>query len=143
VQPPKVGDVIRYVYLWSHEHDAGRDEGSKDRPAAVAAVTMAGDGRSAVIVFPVTSSQPTEPGDGVEIPAATRARLGLQAERCWVLVSEANRFVWPGFDLRPVAAAGGWTSTYGTLPSPFMAQLKAAFAARSARSCPRIVPRTE
>jgi hypothetical protein len=140
---PKVGDVIRYIYLWSHEHDAGRDDGSKERPAAVAAVTIASDGRDHVIVFPITSSPPAEPDAGVELPAATRARLGLPVERCWVLVSEANRFAWPGPDMRPVAGAGERAYTYGTLPPQFMAQLKQAFAARSARTRVRIVPRTE
>jgi hypothetical protein len=64
-------------------------------------------------------------------------------ERCWVLVSEANRFIWPGPDVRPIAAAGERTYTYGTLPPRFMAQIKQAFAARSARVRMRIVSRTE
>ncbi|WP_156910168.1 hypothetical protein [Rubritepida flocculans] len=53
---PAVGDVIRHAYLWSHEHAAGREEGSKDRPAAVVALVRGEDGRDEVVVFPITGS---------------------------------------------------------------------------------------
>jgi len=32
---PGFGDVLRYAYFWSHEHDRGQEEGAKDRPCAV------------------------------------------------------------------------------------------------------------
>ena len=97
---PAVGDVIRYAYLWSHESGAGREEGTKDRPAAIVALLRGDDGRDEVVVFPITSSPPTDAAGGVEIPAATRDRLGLQDGPCWVIVTEVNIFVWPGPDLR-------------------------------------------
>ena len=139
---PRVGDVIRYVYLWSHEHDAGREDGSKDRPVTVLAVAVTNEGRGDVFVFPITSTSPTEPGAGLEIPAATRARLGLQAEPCWVLVSEANRFSWPGPDVRPIGSAEG-SFIYGTLPESFMRRVKDAFAARLKTQGSRVIRRTE
>ncbi len=40
---PELGLVIRYSYLWKSEHDAGRDEGSKDRPCAIVLSVTAGD----------------------------------------------------------------------------------------------------
>ena len=32
---PQLGLVISYSYLWHHEHNAGRDEGTKSRPCVV------------------------------------------------------------------------------------------------------------
>lgn len=125
---PAIGDVIRYAYLWSHEHAAGREEGSKDRPAAVVALVLNADGQDEVVVLPITSAVPEEPGAGVEIPADTRIRLGLQRERCWVVVTEYNRFIWPGPDLRPTEGGTG-TFTYGPLSDRVMSQIREAFAA--------------
>ncbi len=45
---PAVGDVIRYAYLWSHESGAGREEGTKDRPAAIVALLRGDEGRDGV-----------------------------------------------------------------------------------------------
>ena len=36
----------------------------------------------------------------IELPQQTKTRLGLDDERSWVIVSEANDFAWPGPDLR-------------------------------------------
>jgi hypothetical protein len=77
---PAVGDVIRYAYLWSHESGAGREEGTKDRPAAIVALLRGDDGRDEVVVFPITSSPPTDAAAGVEIPVATRDS-GRSAQR--------------------------------------------------------------
>lgn len=58
-------------------------------------------------------------GEGaIEIPAATKARLGLDAERSWIVTSEVNVFSWPGPDLRPVdPKAPGRGFAYGFLPA--------------------------
>ena len=58
------------------------------------------------------------PEDAVEIPAATKARLGLDSERSWVVVSEVNRFVWPGPDLASVPG-NPRRFDYGFLPPRF------------------------
>ncbi|MBR0670532.1 hypothetical protein [Neoroseomonas soli] len=139
---PVIGDVIRYAYLWSHEHAAGREEGSKDRPAAVVALLRGENGRDEVVVFPITSTAPVEDGAGVEIPAATRARLGLQSEPCWVVVTEANVFAWPGPDLRR-PDTGENDFVYGSLPHALMATIRQAFAAWRARKGARTIRRTE
>ena len=31
----------------------------------------------------------------IEIPAQTKKRLGLDEDRSWIMLTEANRFVWP------------------------------------------------
>ena len=139
---PAVGDVIRYAYLWSHEHAAGREEGSKDRPSAVVALVRKEDGQDEVVVLPLTSTPPVEPGAAVEIPAETRARLGLQREPCWVVVTEYNHFVWPGPDLRPTEGGTG-TFAYGPLPDRVMAQIRAALAAWRQKRRVAAVRRTE
>jgi hypothetical protein len=141
---PAVGEVIRYNYLWSHEYASGREEGTKDRPAAVVAVLQQADGQHEVVVLPITSSRPIEPATAVLLPTATRARLGLQAEPCWVVVSEYNRFVWPGPDLRPVdRGAGDLDVSYGLLPDRLMAEVREALRRWRAERAVHAVRRTE
>jgi hypothetical protein len=82
----------------------------------VALTTLEADGETMVIVLPITSRRPASPEDGIEIADTTRDRLGLQREPCWVLLSEVNRFVWPGPDLRPVERPAGRFYSYGLLP---------------------------
>ena len=67
-----------------------------------------------VLVAPVTHRRPGDSTASVEIPPQTKRRLGLDPERSWILVSEVNRFEWPGPDLLPVAP-GQWA--YGFLPA--------------------------
>jgi len=35
IPTPEAGLVISYAYLWHHEHQAGREEGQKDRPSVI------------------------------------------------------------------------------------------------------------
>ena len=53
------------------------------------------DGETIVTVAPITHRDPDEPDVAVELPTATKERLGLDADRSWVIVSETNKFVWP------------------------------------------------
>ncbi len=75
-----------------------------------------------VTVAPLTHSSPRSASEGVEVPAATKQRLGLDAARSWVVVSEVNRFVWPGPDLRPASRAA-WD--YGFLPGALLREVRA------------------
>ncbi len=43
---PHPGLVIRYAYLWKHEYEAGREEGSKDRPRAIVMAVTDDEGES-------------------------------------------------------------------------------------------------
>jgi len=109
--------VIRYSYLWRREYERGQEEGVKDRPCAVVMVTTDDHGQKVVTVLPVTHTPPSDAALAVEIPYMTKQRLGLDAERSWVLLTEANRFVWPGPDLRMKEPSGGPESVaYGLLP---------------------------
>jgi hypothetical protein len=77
-----------------------------------------------VRVLPVTRSAPSDPADALEIPQATKQRLGLDSERSWVVLSEANDFIWPGPDLRPAVNGDPSTVAYGMLPPGFMKELR-------------------
>ena len=115
IPDPQPGLVIDYAYLWQHEAAQGRDEGTKYRPAVVVLAVESDDAHGeTVLVAPVTHRKPDDPAAGVEIPPLTKRRLGLDPERSWVIVSEVNRFEWPGPDLLPIAP-GQWA--YGILPA--------------------------
>ena len=93
--------MIRYSYLWLSEHREGREEGVKDRPCAVVLALVDADGETRVTVLPITHSSPTDLSTAIELPPETKRRLGLDADRSWIVVSEGNEFVWPGPDLPP------------------------------------------
>ncbi len=103
IPAPEPGLVISYAYLWHHEHQAGHEEGRKDRPTVIVlAVEREGDGATVVTVLPVTHSAPTNPRAAVEIPRAVKRHLGLDDDRSWIVVAEGNEFLWPGYDLRKI-----------------------------------------
>lgn len=139
---PQPGLVVRYSYLWSREAETGQEEGLKDRPCAVVISVSRGQ-RDVVYVLPVTHSPPANADDAVEIPAATKARLGLDAARSWIVVTEANAFVWPGPDLRFVGDGGPETAAYGMLPPALFRTVRDRFAARIRAGRARMTPRTE
>jgi hypothetical protein len=121
----KVGHVLRYSYLWHWQHLEGREEGDKDRPCLVLAlVTMLEDGTPIVRVLPITHTPPKNAGDALEIPVTVKSRLRLDEERSWIILTESNRFAWPGPDLRPLDTDGGY---YGPLPPALFAEVKRRF----------------
>jgi hypothetical protein len=140
---PYAGLVIRYSYLWKREFDAGREEGTKDRPCAIVMTVVDEDGDKEVLVLPVTHSPPADPADAIEIPAATKTRLGLDGERSWIVITEGNEFVWPGPDLRTVPGRDESTIAYGPLPPRFFAYVRDKFLERDRHEKSRRVKRTE
>lgn len=64
-----------------------------------------------------------------EMPCLAKARLELDGERSWVALTEANRFVWPGPDLRPAKTGDPGSVAYGQLPRAFFLELRARFVA--------------
>ena len=126
IPTPEPGLVISYAYLWGHEAQRGQEEGRKDRPCVIAlAVERQPDGDMLVTVLPVTHRSPTEAGAAVEIPSAIKRHLGLDDARSWIVVSEGDRFVWPGYDLRKVPGSDFYDS--GFLPPRFFQEVLAAF----------------
>jgi hypothetical protein len=99
---PAPGLVISYAYLWRSELRASGGEGRKDRPCAIVVATQDEEGDRLVYVAAITHTPPTD-GAGIEIPTKVKRRLGLDDARSWIVTDELNRFIWPGFDLRPIA----------------------------------------
>lgn len=97
---PVAGLVIRYAYLWRDEHLTGQEEAAKDRPCAIILALKRTDDGHQVFVLPITHAAPSDPNDALEIPAETERRLGLDDEQSWIVLTEANEFIWPGPDLR-------------------------------------------
>jgi hypothetical protein len=127
---PRPGLVIRYAYLWRREAEAGQEEGLKDRPCAVVVAIKTEDDETMVYVLPITHSPPRDPDDAVELPLATKYRLGLDGERSWVVISEGNSFIWPGPDLRPAPGRGPESVAYGFLPRSVFDVIRQRFLAR-------------
>lgn len=134
---PYPGLVIRYAYLWKREYDLGREEGSKDRPCAIVMAVVDQVGDQEVLVLPITHTPPSNPADAIEIPAATGKRLHLDSERSWIVISEANEFVWPGPDLRVLPGRDESSIAYGTLPPRFFSFIRDRFLERDRRENPR------
>jgi hypothetical protein len=115
--------VIRYGYLWRYEHERGQEEG-KDRPTAVIIVFDDDPEHPLVTVLPITHAPPADLGAAIEMPFLTKQRLGLDEDRSWIVISEANDFRWPGPDLRPLPGEGPSTVVCGMLPPGFFQLLR-------------------
>jgi len=74
----------------------------------------------------------------MEIPLATKRRLGLDQGRSWIIYSEANRFIWPGMDLRPILRSSQSSIAYGVLPADFFRRLRTAYLAAYQRRQTRL-----
>jgi hypothetical protein len=137
---PVPGLVIRYSYLWAREHKRGQDEGVKDRPCAVILVTVTEDGDRVVTV---THTPPTDLALAVEIPAVVKRRLKLDDQRSWVVLTEANRFIWPGPDLRPAMPGDAASVSYGPLPFGLFEEIRTKFISAIKARRASVVPRSE
>ncbi|MBT2326375.1 type II toxin-antitoxin system PemK/MazF family toxin [Variovorax paradoxus] len=121
---PEVGLVVSFAYLWSHEQRRGSTEGARNRPCVIVTAVEEVDGQTVVTVSPITHSQPEDASFGIEIPPRVKSHLGLDGEKSWVILTEVNRFTWPGYDLRPITT-GDSRVDYGFLPPALFDQIKA------------------
>jgi hypothetical protein len=108
---PKPGDILNYVFLFSHERDAGRDEGIKARPVIVVAVKG-----QRVWAVAVTTKGEKRPGV-LPIPDQVARSAGL-APGSAVVINQFNHFIWLGFDIRPVTPEPGYIA--GRIPPGFL-----------------------
>jgi hypothetical protein len=128
IPTPEPGLVISYAYLWHDEHKAGREEGLKDRPSVIVlTVERESDDTTIVTVLPVTHSAPQDPRSAIEIPLNVKRHLGLDDARSWIMISEGNEFLWPGYDLRKLPRTDRYD--YGFLPPRLFDQVRDAFQA--------------
>lgn len=139
---PAPGLVIRYAYLWKREHERGQEEGVKDRPCAIVVALIDAAGDPVVTVLPITHTPPRHPTEAVEIPAATKRRLGLDVAPSWIVLTEGNEFVWPGPDLRPIPGRGAESVALGFLPPGLFRVVRDRFLAIDRLHKTGVVPRT-
>jgi len=137
---PFAGLVIHYAYLWHSQHQNGLEEGTKNRPCVVVLAATREGGGIVVTVAPVTHSPPKEASEGVEIPVTTKDRLGLDDKRSWVVLTEVNRFRWPGFDLTKLPGQAG-VYHYGVLPPGLFRQVRDGILACARRERLKTTPR--
>jgi hypothetical protein len=140
---PVPGLVIRYSYLWAREHKRGQEEGVKDRPCAVVLLVVNEDGERTITVLPISHTPPADPALAVEIPAQVKRRLKLDDERSWVVLTEANRFIWPGPDLRPAMPGDAASVSYGPLPFGLFEEIRTKFIGAVKAKRASVVPRSE
>jgi hypothetical protein len=140
---PRVGWLLSYSYLWADDHRRGDEEGVKDRPCALVAATRREGARIVAVVVPVTHTPPRDPQTAIEIPAVTKARLGLDVQRSWIVCNEANVFAWPGPDLRSAVGATPPSIWYGPLPPKLATTAREKLLAFARAGRLRRVPRTE
>ena len=123
---PELGLVLNYAYLWHEEYLAGREEGIKNRPSVIVlSAVQTEDGSTWVTVLPITHSSPKMKTTAIEIPPAIKKHLGLDEDQSWIVISEGNEFIWPGYDLRK--RRGTEIYDYGFLPPRFFIQVRDAF----------------
>ncbi|MBX4335606.1 hypothetical protein [Bartonella raoultii] len=80
----KVGDVIRYYYLWHEQSQKGEDSGRKSRPACVVVKTD-----THFFLFPITSQEPHNLQFSLKIPETECKRAKLTKDS-WLCVDEFN-----------------------------------------------------
>jgi hypothetical protein len=105
----------------------------------LALVATQEDGSPVVRVLPITHTPPSDPDDAVEIPFVVKRRLRLDGERSWIVLTESNRFAWPGPDIRPFETESGY---YGPLPPALFAVVKRRFIAMATGQAHKSTPRT-
>lgn len=141
---PEHGSVIRYSYLWAEENARGQEEGWKDRPALVLALSIKeACGNIEVLVLAVTHTPTTNAADAVVFPQDIKRLLGLDDAPSWIVTTEANAFTWPGPDVRPVPGRMPTTVIYGRVPNGLLRQVARSYLVNRGKQRSRLVPRTE
>lgn len=142
--PLRPGDVIRYADLWADERAFGLEDGCKDRPAVVLALSVINEaGRARVLVVAVTHAPPRNPEDAVPFPIEIKRRIRLDDRPAWIVTTEGNAFSWPGPDLRPIPGHRPRTVVYGRIPSALLRRIAASYLANRARQRSGLVERDE
>jgi hypothetical protein len=111
---PKPGLVVRFDYLWSCEHAAGRTQG-KDRPACLVAGSDNPTRPRLVILLPITPTPPAEGAIGVDIPLGVKRAIGLDDAPSWVIITDYNVDEWPSRGLSPIPGRAA-AFAYGFIP---------------------------
>ena len=143
ISPPVPGSIIRYAYLWADEYESGQEEGLKDRPALVLALSVRTDqGETEVLVVAVTHSPPRSADNAVPLPDEEKKRLGLDDLPSWIVTTEGNAFFWPGPDIRPIPEPPAGRLIYGRISDALLTRVARSYLANRQRHLGRLVERT-
>jgi hypothetical protein len=136
------GSVIRYAYLWKRERERAQDEGIKDRPTIVMALSVqVEDEATRVYVLAVTHTPPRSDADAIQMPPAAKRHLGLDDDPAWIITTEANTFLWPGPDIRPIPGRASGTVVYGRIPDNLLRRVIASYVENATKKRTTIVSR--
>jgi len=107
------GVVIRYPYLWARQARSGELEGRKSRPTAVG-FRLARSGGDLLLLFPITTSEPSSERRFIEIPETEQHRAGLDTDRRqWIILDETNiDAVEQSFYLEPDSVVGHFSRAF-------------------------------
>ena len=75
-------------------------------------------------LLPITHSAPKRNDEAVELPPQLKAHLGLDSERSYIVLTEANDFIWPGLDLRPISRTRPGVFHFGVIPPRFFTHFR-------------------
>jgi hypothetical protein len=130
---PRLGLVVHYSFLWSHERARGASEGRKDRPCAIVVARRSAEGGSVLVpLLPITHRAPGSEGEShLGLTRRECEAIGLDAGEHWVVLDEMNEFVWPGHDLRPIPGTDRFD--HGMLPEATFRRIVRAVLALDAR----------
>ena len=70
-----------------------------------------------------------------------KKQLGLDRERSWIILTELNRFIWPGPDIRPLP--GDDDPFYDALPDWLFVRVRDGIVARAQAGQLKVTKRTE
>jgi hypothetical protein len=102
---------------------------------------LAQKGGTALLVAPITHTPPENAADAVAIPANVKKQLGLDNEPSWIVLTELNRFLWPGPDIR--LAPGSDSPVYDALPDWLFERVRDGIVRRAEAGRLRVTGRTE
>lgn len=103
--------------------------------------TIVREDETQLLVAPITHARPERGADAVEIPANVKKQLGLDRERSWIVVTELNRFIWPGPDIRIVP--GQASPFYDALPDWLFLRVRQAILRHANSGRLEVTKRTE
>jgi hypothetical protein len=114
---------------------------SLERLVVLAEHTRPDEGTSEVLVLAITHTPSAAPEDAVPIPRDVKQRIGLDDAPSWIVTTEANAFIWPGPDIRPVPGRPPRTVVYGRIPDGLLRQVARSFLEnRDRQRSRRVVP---
>lgn len=97
----------------------------KRRPCAIIVAVADTEGRTEVVVAPITHLEPVLPAEGIEMPPPVKRHLGLDDQRSWVITTDLNVFEWPGVDVYPISGTAPGAFAYGFLPPQLFERIRA------------------